>query len=166
MNSAPIYLDLDSNQRQPDEIPTSFSIPFDNQTVIIGKKTEKFFWSIKSFTTTYDATMLLQARIYLNVYTTSFRGDKPSIFFSNPLLNGNRFILTRDKVLSDIAFNPLWVTFKSDVVQMIRFIGNTSIVVVLTDMNGVQIPDDDPTRRVFVTFELKEKVDDRSGNDD
>ena len=153
MNSAPIYLDLDSNFRQPDETPSFFSIPFDNQTTIIGKKSASFIVKVSSFVITYDSTISSLPRLYLNLYTLSFQGDKPSIFYSNSLLNGNRFILTQDKTFFSGA-NPAWISFKTDMKQMLRFIGNTSLVVTISDQTGAQIPNNNQNRELLVTFEL------------
>jgi hypothetical protein len=154
MNHAPIYLDLDSNFRQSDETSTSFSIPFDNQTVIIGKKSEKFFVKVTNFVISYSAHVAGLPRLYVNLYTLSFQGDKPSIFFSNPLLNGNRFILIQDKTFFN-GVNPAWISFKTDMRQMLRFIGNTSIVVTVSDQTGTLLPDVQ-NQEVLVTFELSE----------
>jgi hypothetical protein len=157
MNSAPIYLDLDSRFRQPDDTSTFFSIPFDNQTTIIGKKSEKFLVKVTNFVISYSAFVSGLPRLYLDLHTLSFLGDKPSIFFSNPALNENRFILVQDKTFFN-GVNPAWISFKTEMVQMLRFIGNTSIVVKVSDQTGVVLPDVQ-NQEMLMTFELKNQHD-------
>ena len=150
-----IYWDLSSEDRT-DGIVTNFTIPFSDQVTIIGKKSEKFKLTLVQFVITFTNAILSEPRLYLKVYTSSFQGDKSSIFFSNEQLTDYRFILQFDKLQADITATPLWITYKSSMEQQIRFIGNSEITVQVADSSGNILPDI-PRGNVFVTFGLEEK---------
>lgn len=117
--------------------------------------------NIKYLTIPYSEDVVELPRIYIN-----FRSDKYKDIYLINAIDGkhhdSKFICLPERVQNDRNGNPLWIHYKCQMEQTMRFERGSPILFQITTRNGTVLPSldttvptaPDPTKQTLCTFEI------------
>lgn len=172
------FIDLDSLWRDRDAYPN------ENSYQLGPKKIETWFQSartvqstaknpnlrplefattinVKSLTIPYTEDLSEFPRVYINFRSNNYK-DIHLINAIEGRQSESKFVCVYDKIQNDRNGNPLWIHYKCDMEQTMRFSRGEPVLFEITTRSGAVLPqqdtpadqDADPTKQTLVTFEV------------
>jgi hypothetical protein len=120
---------------------------------------------IKYLTLPYSETLSDLPRVYINFYSKKYK-DVNLINSIGDVQNNAKFICVPDRIQNDINGNPLWIHYKCNMKQAMRFARSEPVLFQITTRDGTilpqldtNVPDSpDPSKQTLCTFEITSLV--------